>query len=63
VTEQLHLAYSAQDDSGLSRDVSVLMDSENDGPLMTGDLMDRLTAFLRATGLIGPTEIVTNTFA
>lgn len=58
--EQLHFAYSAVEDGGLHRDVSLLMDTEEDGPLLSSDLFDRLTGFFRATGLIGPDEFVTN---
>lgn len=57
--EALHLAYSGTDDYGIAKDVSLLLDTEETGALITLDVFDRLTAFLRTCGIIGDTEVLT----
>lgn len=62
--QTLHLAYSAVDGDGISKDVSLLLDEDAEdlaGECLLTVLLPKLEAFLKVCGLIGPHEDLTTT--
>jgi hypothetical protein len=59
--ETLHLAYSATDNDGIAKDVSLLLDAAEEGEALQTIALNRLEAFLRTAGLIGPKECLRTT--